>query len=494
MSGSLPVIFCLPLILLFSASVKAQETQPGKLTIEPYTLRTFDGQEQAAELGQLSVPENRMRPAGRTIKLAFVRLRSTAKEPGSPIVFLAGGPGVPGIVMGQVPIYFRLFDRLREVSDVILLDQRGTGQSTPNLECSLDARLPADTFETTEKAVRGLTASVRVCAEKWRAEGVELAAYTTNASADDLEDLRRALGAERLSLIGFSYGTELALATIRRHGRSIERVVFASMRGPDNVMKLPGALDMQLRRLARLADKDAAIHQLTPDLFALTGKVLDELERRPVTVSITERRSKQKLELKVGKVALQALLQNSINDGRAVIAVPALIHSTSRGDYAILARQVEKLYNGLNAGVSSMTVAMDCASGWSAERAGRAGREGRASLLGNVMNLQLRPEICALVGSPDLGPEFRSRVWSNTPALFISGALDGGSPPYQAEEVRWGFPNSTHLIVEHGWHETLPDAEVQAAVLDFFKGTDVSRRAITLASPRFLSVEEAKAR
>jgi hypothetical protein len=60
--------------------------------------------------------------------------------------------------------------------------------------------------------------------------------------------------------------------------------------------------------------------------------------------------------------------------------------------------------------------------------------------------------------------------------------------------VRRGFPNSTHLIVEHGRHETLPDAEVQSAVLDFFKGVDVSCRALNVARTRFLPVAEARAR
>jgi len=67
------------------------------------------------------------------IQLFFVLLKSTSTNPQPPIVFLAGGPGVPGTGMGRVPVYFHLFARLQEVADVILLDQRGTGLSTPNL-------------------------------------------------------------------------------------------------------------------------------------------------------------------------------------------------------------------------------------------------------------------------------------------------------------------------------------------------------------------------
>ena len=65
---------------------------------------------------------------------------------------------------------------------------------------------------------------------------------------------------------------------------------------------------------------------------------------------------------------------------------------------------------------------------------------------------------------------------------------------FQAEELRWGFPNATHLVVENGGHETLPSEEVQSIVVDFFKGQDVSARRVRFDPPRFLSVEELKAR
>jgi fermentation-respiration switch protein FrsA (DUF1100 family) len=81
---------------------------------------------------------------------------------------------------------------------------------------------------------------------------------------------------------------------------------------------------------------------------------------------------------------------------------------------------------------------------------------------------------------------------STLPALFLSGTLDTNTPPFHAEEVRWGFPNSTHLIIENSGHEMLPSPEVQAVIVDFFKGADVSNRNVSFPRPRFVSVEEAK--
>jgi pimeloyl-ACP methyl ester carboxylesterase len=474
--------------IMGSVVVNAQEPRAGQIVIEPYIFRTYDGREHPAELGRLWVRENRNGNSGRLIQLAFVRLRSTAAQPSAPIVFLAGGPGIPGVGLGQVPVYFSLFERLREVSDVILLDQRGTGMSSPNLQCP-PVTFPPDTFEKTENWLRAYSGFVQVCADHWRAEGVDLASYNSNASADDLEDLRRALAVERLSLLAWSYGTELALATVRRHGKRLDRVVLASTRGPDNLLKLPSVWDSQIRRLSRLAAEDSNVGRIVSDMDSLMRRVMERLERNPVPITVTDRRTNRQVSLRVGKIGLQTLVRGDLSDTRAFAVLPALLYTMDHEDYSILTRRMEQLYNGF--GGSAMGLATDCAAGWSAARLARANREAQAALMSNV-NLQWRPDICALTGAADLGANFRARIRSNVPTLFVSGTLDPNAPPAQAEEVRRGFSKGVHLIVENAGHESLPAAEVQSVIVDFFKRQDVSRRTISLPRPRFISVEEAK--
>lgn len=333
--------------------------------------------------------------------------------------------------------------------------------------------------------------SVRVCADHWRVQGVELNAYNTNANADDLEDLRIALGAERLNLLGFSYRTELALAAVRRHGDRVERVVFAATVGPDQTMRLPSTFDLDLKRLSRLVAADPAIGSLVPDFTALLHQVLERLNREPLQVTVTDRRAGRPVSLTVGPLGLQAILQGAVGNMRALPAIPALLYTVKAGDTSLLALQVERLHNSFRAGTSPMSVAMGCSSGWSPERLARAKSQAGGALLGDVMNLRLRADICAVVSNPDLGPEFRSPIWSTVPALFLSGSLDPGAPPFQAEEVRWGFPNGVHLIVENGGHENLPATDVQTVVVDFFRGQDVSGRRLAFPPPQFLSVEQA---
>jgi len=486
------VLISFSLLSIFARSTCGQEHRAGTISFEPYSLKTFGQQEHPAELGKLWVAENRSKNNGRLIQLAFVRLKTTAANPQPPIVFLAGGPGVPGTGIGRVPVYFHLFARLQEVADVILLDQRGTGLSTPNLQCPPGKGLAPDTWEAKEKATQALVELVRACAEHWRVQGVELAAFNTNASADDLEDLRRALGAESISLLGHSYGTELALAAVRRHGEHLHRLVLASVQGPDDDVKLPVLTEFGLRRLSRLVAEDSEVNHDVPDLTGSLKQALTRLEQQPVAIPYTDPSTGKSVTLRGGKFVLQLLVEMRFKDGRSVPVLPALVATVARGDYSLFAPLVARLHQGFS-NLSIMQFPMTCSDGASIERRTLVSRQTAQTVLGDPSDLALDPKLCAEVGNPDLGPEFRSPVWSTVPTLFLSGSMDSETPPSNAENVRWGFPNSVHIIVENGFHETLPASEVQDIVVDFFKGQDVSGRRVTFARPVFLNLEQAKA-
>src|SRR5688572_18840637 len=271
--------------LLLSMPISAQQ-KAGTLKLKPYKFENSKKEKVESEFGTLFVPENRSNPQTNLIELAFVRFKSTSKNPGAPIVYLAGGPGGSGIGTAMGP-RFPLFMALREIADVIAFDQRGTGYSKPNLGCFDRMALPLDVAPSRELAIKELRANAKACAEYWRdVQRVDLTGYNSNESADDLEDLRKALRVPKISLWGISYGTHLTFAALRRHPQSISRAILAGIEGPDHTYKLPGNIQQHLEDLAALIKADAQIGKDIPDFLGLMRQVFDQLDAQPQTVEI----------------------------------------------------------------------------------------------------------------------------------------------------------------------------------------------------------------
>ncbi|HEY0115568.1 MAG TPA: alpha/beta fold hydrolase, partial [Allosphingosinicella sp.] len=230
----------------------AAAAQAPQLRTEPYAFRLADGSDLAAERGRMMVPEDRNDPRSRRIEIGFVRFRSTNPNPGAPIIYLAGGPGGSGVATARgarQPVFLAL----RQVADVIALDQRGTGWSNHIPPCTASRRLDPGLVLSEATLTAYHRETLRECLGRWRAAGVATGGYTTEQSAADLEDLRRALGARKIDLWGISYGTHLAMATMRRFPGSIGRVVLASAEGMDQTVKLPSSVDAAFARIEAAA-------------------------------------------------------------------------------------------------------------------------------------------------------------------------------------------------------------------------------------------------
>ena len=488
MLARLRVVAAFAFALIASAALADQP----QIRWEPFPLSGAPAGLQA-QLGRLTLPLVRSRPAGGTIELAFVRLRAEGSAGGAPIVYLPGGPGGSGIGAARSPQALASFAALAKIGDVILLDPRGVGMSSPRPVCRAPRPLePHEKFGNVAELIGQVTRATRACVEEWKAKGVDVAGFTNRESAADLEDLRVALGTPKISLFGFSYGTHLALAAIRGHGANIERAVLVGTEGPNHTRKLPFTLDTQLRKLSLLAARDRSIAGDVPDMAALLERVLRKIETKPIVVTITDRATKSEVQVPIGADALRRILVADIGDGNDFPVFPALLLTIDRGDPTILGWFVDKRYNQITGDVNLMVFALECSSGATALREQEIRGQASRSLFGNTMNL-LFPEVCAALPSVDLGDDFRGPLVSDVPVLFISGTLDSNTPPWQAEELRWGMPRATHLIVENAGHEdTLPMPEVQQAIADHLAGKDVAGRHLALPPPDFKSVDEAK--
>src|SRR5262245_58497115 len=483
---------CLILLsLLFTGSmfieVKAQSAKPGDLKLEPYVFEAANQQKVDAELGHLLVPENRRNPKSRLIELVFVRFKSTAQTPGPPIVYLAGGPGGSGIAAARGS-RFPLFMAMRELGDVISLDQRGTGMSVPNLNCQEQIDFPVDSAPDREEILGLFKKQSRACAQSWREQGVDLNGYNTNESADDLDALRKALGSEKISLWAISYGTHLALATIRRHEKSIHRAILAGIEGPAHTIKLPRNTQQHLINLDKLVKSDTTLSQDIPDLLNLMKAVLDRVERAPVTVEVTDPENQQKVKVTINKFMLQYLTINFFGGGENFL--PRGYYLLSKGEFSWVAQMWLRTVRSRPGIGSAMSFMMDCFSGISPERRRQIARESKETLLGDLIDFPL-PDVCDAWGSPDLGAEFRNPVSSIVPTLFISGTLDVRTPVSNAEEVRKGFRSSAHLIIEGAMHSDplfLSSPKIKEVMLQFMRGEPLATTGIVLPALKFASL------
>lgn len=468
-----------------AASIASQKQVAGALTIEPYVVEVKGGEKITAELGKLVVPENRKNGKSNLIELAFVRLKSTANKPGPPVVYLEGGPGGSGIGAAKSPA-LPLLLALREIGDVILLDQRGTGLSKPALVCSKSWDFPLDAPGDPRLWIRLAKEKLQACAEQFTAQGIDLGGYNTNESADDLETLRQALGIKKVNLWGISYGTHLALVMMRRHPDSVERAVLTGVNGPDHLMmKLPSTIDEQLVKIEQLFKADAVIGKALPDFRGLIKDLLARLEDKPVTVEIANPRTQQKQSVALGRWDLQFHTASPVTQTWSIMSLPAFYYAMSQGDFTPLGQRAVE-FRTSQVG-SMMAWMMLSSSGVSSQRYRRIERESKEALLGNSINFPF-PEITEALGKPDLGTGFRAPITSKTPVLFVSGTLDGRTPPANAEEVKKGFPNGVSITVEgasHGYDLFYFAPGLKDSMLDFFKGQPIKTAQIKMGDFQF---------
>ena len=399
----------------------------------------------------MTVLENRARPDGATIELAFVRLKTAAARPGPPVVWLAGGPGGSGTQDSKGPLLPLLLE-VAEFSDVIALDQRGMGLTRPRLECPGRLDLPLDRPMERGLVLAAFRASAAECRAHWSARGVDLASYNTVESARDIDDLRRALGAPKVSLLAGSYGTHLAFATIRLFEASIERAVLFGVSGPDHMERLPGDYQEVLEQIDRMVKRTPILALAMPSFLGTVRTVMEKLERNPERADGVDRTTGEQRTVTIGRFDLQCFTRNMLASREEIARLPGVYLAMARGDFREIAST--SLTSRRGAAPPAVDFTMRCASGASAARREKVHAQSRSALLGGIADFPI-PDVCDAWGVPDLGPDYRAPVVSKVPVLFVSGTLDAHTPAANAREVLAGFPNGRHLLVQDGAHGLL---------------------------------------
>ena len=423
------------------------EAQPGpSIGWEPMVFEAPVVGQTTGERGWLEVPARHGNPGGAKIRLPVVRLKTTNPTPGPPIIFLAGGPGSAGtrILMGALAPNAA---RVRAFADVIAFDQRGTGASEPSLAVPGRFDLPSSVSADSPAARERIAALGSVIRSTIESRGIELSAYNTVESADDVEFLRQALGVQKVVLWGHSYGTHLALAVIKRHGARVARALLGGVNGLDDRWRDPSDSDAWLTRVGAAIDAAAPAGRKGRFVEQVT-RVLARLEMDPIRVATPEG------DVLVGKTEIQLLLTLQSGDLSFVQNLPVLFDSLeTRTSLEAIATAVQQTIRQRPIG-TAMTYAMHVASGVSPQRLARINMQAPNALLGNAINWGIGDEaFVEALDVADLGEDFRAPFRSSVPVLLMSGTLDGRAVENDARRVGAQFDRASYVTIDGASHD-----------------------------------------
>jgi len=450
------------------------------LTVKPYEFVTRDEQDTvAAEAGFFRAPLDYADPDSDSLDLTFVRFPSTSDQPGYPIVYLAGGPGGSGIAAARGD-RFSLFMKLREVADVIAFDQRGTGNSNVLPDCPY--RLSFAVYEALDRTEYAEQSAglVERCMAYYDSAGYDLTQYNTSESARDLNELRKVLGEDAISLWGISYGSHLAFEYIRQFEDRTDRVVLTALEGPDETIKLPSSTQRFVRELADRAKTNYGNAPVYPNLQEHMQTVHDRLSENPVRATYTTRSGEEET-VAIGVFDLQLVVaSNYLRDPEDSAELPALYAQLADGDFSEIAPTIAIFKRYVYGSFRPMAVAMDLQSGISEERSKLVDAQRDTTFLGSTINFMLH-EWMQRVDFRQLPPDFRTLPQNEVDALLLSGMLDGRTYYWTGQKTASAFTNGHHVLVDNAGHNLFMTSPVIGdLILDFFRGVAPQTERITL--------------
>lgn len=432
---------------VFAGSLAAQATAAtiDSLVLEPCEL---PGVPPPVACGELEVWEDREGREGRRIALRVVRLGATESETRpDPLFPILGGPGqsvvesAAGMAAG--------FAEVRRERDVVLVDQRGTGGSN-GLDCPL--------FGPPEDAQAFLVAFLPVESVQ-RCRGVleeraDLRMYGTHLAADDLDDVRRALGYRRINLFGVSYGTRAALTYIRRHEAHARSAVLVGVYPPGlhGPALFAPAAQRALDGVLEECLAEPACASAFPDIRDAAQRVFRRLADEPARAEVIHPGTGVPQEVRLDRdLAAEAVRYMLYGPGTAGM-VPVVLHQADGGDlaplaeFALLGRMqvVDSGYNGLYLSIT-------CAEEVAPVDPEEAARLAEGTFLGDY-RYRDQADACRHWPLGVVPDDLHEPVRAEVPVLLLSGQWDPVTPPSHAEHAVTHLPRGRHLVVPHGGH------------------------------------------
>lgn len=301
-----------------------------------------------SDCAYVTAPEEHARPKGRSIQLAVVRIRSTSKRPASDPLFVEqGGPGdsTIGVIVDQAfPAFPELKAVLRE-RDLVFVEERGTRYSKPFLSCpEYDAKNIA--FAKGERTYTD-PSWFKACHARFKQQGINMNAFNTLENAADVYFVAETLGYPQFNYYGVSYGTLLGqyvIAQADKHKAKLRSVILDGVVRPDIDFNLAGGhtVSYALRNVFHACAQDQKCAEAYPNLEQKFLAIVDQLNQKPVPVTLTTRVSKQTFVTQLdGNAFISGMIPllarpYSGNSARGT-SIPKYIQAASQGNFGWIA-------------------------------------------------------------------------------------------------------------------------------------------------------------
>ncbi len=418
------------------------------------------------ECGSLVVAQDRANPQGRELRLAVAILRSTATAPEpDPVIWLSGGPGGGSLAAVPARVDMGFWKRLRQKRDLVFFDQRGTGFSEPAFCDEVDLAMYYGLFEglSREDLLARQRAALAECRARMEADGIDLAHYNSVTSAQDVRDLRVALGYERVNLAGGSYGTRLALVTMREFPNDIRAALLDGITTPDlgGPIVSIGAFDRSLRRVFDGCAADPACRDAFPNLEADFIAAMEDLSRQPLSFPMRDAKRFPEGKAVIDGKLFGAGIHQGLYNRAFIPLVPLVIREARARNEAVMAQLANALVVSPDQYIDhGLFYAVECFEQHPLTPHERWVAEGAlypqlARWHDAEYSSRAQEAACAIWQPARATPEQLAPTTSDIPTLLLSGEFDPITPPESAIHAARMLSRATLAVARGAGHGTI---------------------------------------
>ena len=394
-----------------------------------------------ARCGTMLRPQDPTDPDSPEIEIRVAVVPALNLNPqNDPIVPIAGGPGTSSVEFYSG--YAGAFEPVRRNRDILLVDQRGTGESA-RMDCPIDEE--ALLFEG-EFSLEDTVQFVEECLESLPHDPRY---FSTSVAITDLEAIRKALGYSALNLYGVSYGTRVAQQFARRYPDSTRTVVIDGVvppqisLGPEIATESQKAVD---RILARCVE-DAACNERFPSIEATFVRVVARLREAPVEVSVPHPNTGRAEVISFGEAELAGAVRLLAYNPRTIALIPLFVHEAGQGNWVPLASQYMMTAIAMSDALAlGMHNAVMCTEDLPFLNRATIDHDGIAASYMGTFQLDALEAFCDNWPAGSIDAKFKLPLATYIPFLLLSGDADPITPPRFAEIAAVDLTNATQVI------------------------------------------------